>query len=333
MKGIGRQIKSWSFLERKSAAIVSFTLLLSAFYAVLLSFPLRAEIVDRIIAIVGKEIVTSSDLADFKKRVAGGEYFTETEGEKKDLLASPSLLLDRLIEERIVLQEIKKKGLGLSEEDLEKEINFIQQQNKIDRQTLIQALEKERISFEKYKAGLKRQIEQRQLVEKEIKSKINITDEDIAAYYEQHMSREKEFHLRQILIAVKEGDDENAAFKKAQDLLAQIQKGGSFAQLAKEHSDDPYAPQGGDLGYLKASDLLPVLQKGVEKMKIGEVSEILRSHLGFHMIKVEDIRAKGIEHFSKIKENIRLQLFQLRLKNAIQIWIDQKKRGYFIKKL
>lgn len=140
---------------------------------------------------------------------------------------------------------------------------------------------------------------------------INITDEDIMMYYEDNIEKyilKKEVHPRHILFAVEENagiQEVEEVKKKAQDVLEKIREGEDFAELASEYSEGPSKDKGGDLGFLAAGDTVKPFEEAAFKMKPGEISDLVRTPFGFHIIKVEEVREARTRPLEEVRAEIK----------------------------
>lgn len=140
----------------------------------------------------------------------------------------------------------------------------------------------------------------------DMKTKINPTDDEIKSYYEKNIKafeRQKEVRARHILFRTQDGKE--TAKKKAEDVLELIKKGGDFSELAKKHSHDPgSAKNGGDLGYFRAGMMVKSFEDASFSMKKGEVSGIVETEFGYHIIKVEDVKEAGLKPLNEVKKDV-----------------------------
>ncbi len=140
---------------------------------------------------------------------------------------------------------------------------------------------------------------------------IHPTDEQLHQYYKDHLAEfgtEEMRHARHILVAVPQGADEKAvaaARAKAEDILKKVKAGQDFAALARKYSDDPgSAKQGGDLGFFTKGDMAPAFAKAVFSLKPGQVSGIVRTSFGFHIIKLLEVKAGKTKTFAQVKDEL-----------------------------
>ncbi len=167
-----------------------------------------------------------------------------------------------------------------------------------------------------------------------ISAHINVTDDDIKAYYEQNKKRysvDEQRRASHILVAVKKDAseaDKAAAKAKAEKLLAQLrQTPGDFAKLAKEHSDDPgSAEKGGDLDYFSHGMMVPPFEAAAYKLKQGEISDLVQSDFGFHIIQLTDVKAGSVKPLDEVKSEIaaeiRKQQFAKKYSELAEVFTD-----------
>ncbi|MBI5681869.1 MAG: SurA N-terminal domain-containing protein [Deltaproteobacteria bacterium] len=140
----------------------------------------------------------------------------------------------------------------------------------------------------------------------DIKPKIKVSEDDVQSYYEKNIKafeRHKEVRARHILFRLQDGKD--AAKKKAEDVLSLIKKGENFGELAKKYSNDPgSAKNGGDLGYFKSGMMVKSFEDAAFALKKGEVSGIIETEFGFHIIKAEDIQEAGLKPFNEVRREV-----------------------------
>lgn len=170
----------------------------------------------------------------------------------------------------------------------------------------------------------------RTYVQKEIVGKINLTEKDYEAYYNTH---KKEFEnpemvrARHILVAVKPNateDEKKAAKKKADELLEKAKKGEDFATLASEHSDDPGSKaKGGDLGFFTTGSMVGKFEQAAYALKPGEISEVVETEFGYHIIKQEERKAAELPAYETIKEQVKARATQAIQQERISAFLEK----------
>ncbi len=312
--------------------IASIFLLLTSILAVTHSSG-AAEVVDRVEAIINKKAIYKSDVARFRKlvplRMKIDPIFSNQAIAK---VASPS---DVEIVQFLVDEEIISQKFPVTDSDVEQEINGIQANLKIDRDSLKQAISREGFKFEEYYQLMRASLSKRTLIDREIRSKATVSEDDLKAEYNKERSGKKtfsgSFHLFLIKVTKKNYKSVALAKGEAEKAVARLKKGDSFEEVAKSISDDASASNGGDLGYLSYSDMSEVLQKEVRLLGPGKVGGITDDGNSFLVLKVADVKADVDSGFEKEKEVIRGKLLETEFQHQIKLWIERQRSLNYIK--
>lgn len=255
----------------------------------------RVTLVDRIVAVVNSEVVTLSELND---RIAIAER--QLRGQNTPLPERSALtnrVLERLIIEKAQLQLAKDTGLRVDEIQLDRTIGRIAESNKLTLAAFRQALEADGIRFERFREEIRSEILLTRLREREVDDKIAISENEIDLYLAEALragdGSAAEYELSHILVRLPEQaspEQIEQARLRAEKAAAEARAGGDFAKLAASYSDAPDALTGGVMGW-RAHDRLPELfASALKNMRPGEVSPVLRSPAGFHLLKLLDWR-------------------------------------------
>ena len=270
-------------------------------FAALAAAPLAAPaqaLVDRIVAVVNKEVITQSELND---AIAGAERELRRRGTappERSVLERQ--MLERLILDRAQVQMARDTGIRVDELQLDRAVQRIAQSNNLTLADFRAALERDGLPYEQFRREVREQIALTRLREREVDDKIQVSDSEIDLFLDAMKAapaERTEFNLAHVLIRVPEQASPErieAARKRAAQVRADAAAGADFAKLAASFSDAPDALRGGALGW-RMQDRLPELFAGaLVKMKPGDTSEVLRSSAGFHILKLLDRRVAGI---------------------------------------
>ncbi len=186
---------------------------------------------------------------------------------------------------------------------------------------------------------LKNSLLAQELFHREIESKTkDVTDAEIKKYYNEH---KKDFttpemvKARHILVRVKDDKDQNswkAARKKAMEIKKELDNGADFAELAKKYSEDPGTKdRGGDLGYFGKGRMVPPFENAAFALKKGEVSDLVKTPFGYHLIKVEDRKPASTRSLDEVKLKIKEQVMQEKQRKAVEDMIAKLKKKYTVK--
>lgn len=305
-------------------------LLLTA-YCLLLATTAHAEIIDRIVAVVNDGVITLSELND---ATAGIEVMKGDDQEKrKKIIETKSKVLDQLIEKKLVEQAANKAGISVSEKEIDNAIEDVKRQNNISHEELLRALAKNGLTVKGYREQLKEQIRQVKFINKQFRSNIKVADEDVYLYYKQNQDKftgPVMHRLRIISFPIAEPGKTKETEKKAKDILTMARKGEDFAKLAREYSQGPNAQDGGDLGYLKAGEMDAAIENAAIGLKTGEVSDIIKTSTGFHIIQVVDRRKGEPRPIAEVDDEIRSVIFQRIIDERYKLWLEEMMKKAYI---
>jgi peptidyl-prolyl cis-trans isomerase SurA len=256
--------------------------------------------VDRIVAVVNKDVITSTEL---NEAVAGAQRQLRRQGTplpERALLERQ--MLERLILDKAQLQLARDKGLRVDELQLDRAVQRIAQNNNLALADFRRALENDGVAFQAWREDLREQILVSRLREREVDDRIQVSDTEIDLFLAELAATpgaRVEYQVSHILIRVPEQatpERIEAARARAQKALAEARAGADFASLAASYSDAPDALQGGALGW-RSQDRLPELfSTALAGLEPGAVSEILRSPAGFHLLKLAQRRGAVLDH-------------------------------------
>jgi peptidyl-prolyl cis-trans isomerase SurA len=250
---------------------------------------------DRIIAIVNDDVIMQSELLN-KLRTIISQM-----GEKKAQLPPRDILekqvLEQLILNKVQLQFAEQTGIQVDDETLNRAINNIAAENKVNLSQFREILERDGYSYEAFREEIRNEIIIARLKQRQVDNRITVTDREIDNFLvteEIQGGNETEYQLSHILIAIpEESTPEEIAQAKlvAEKVLEDLADGEDFATLARTISDGQQAKDGGDLGWRKADDIPSLFAVQVQSLKEGEVSELIQNSSGFHIIKLTAVRS------------------------------------------
>jgi len=257
----------------------------------------RAVLLDRVVAIVNNEAITQHDIDDQKRIVVEQMRTQKMSPPAADVLDKQ--VTERLITERLMLQLAKSGGIKVDDLQVERTIERIAQENKLTPAEFRNALGREGIPFAKYREDLRNEIIIQKLREREVDEHVQVSDaevENFLASLATQSGGDVEYRLAHILVlAPDQGTPEQIEVKRrrAEEALSKIQAGTDFSLVAASYSEAPDALQGGNLGWRSPARLPTVFADPVRSMQPGEVSPVLRSASGFHIVKVLEKRSRN----------------------------------------
>ena len=257
----------------------------------------RVVSVDRVVAIVNDEAITQYEVDDAKRVVLQQMQKQKVQPPAPDVFERQ--VLERLITERAMLQFAKETGLRIDDTQVERAIQRIAQDNKMSIDEFGKALALEKISIVKYRDEIRSELIVQRLREREVENRITVSDAEVEQYLatlKLQSAGDSEYQLAHVLVIVPEqasADQIEAKRRRAEEALRAIRGGADFGQVAAGFSDASDALRGGNLGWRAGARLPTVFSDQVRQMKVGEVSPVLRSASGFHIVKLVDKRGRN----------------------------------------
>lgn len=294
-----------------------------------------AMTVDRIIAKVNEKIITQSELEErvFVKMMSLQKANVQPLPSREKAMYDE---LERMIEERLLVDAGQKVGLKVDEESITKAINEIKANNGLGEGDLERMLESESKTMEEYKTSIHDQIMISRVVNFEVRKRVTVTDEEVEQYYTQHIKDywvSEKLKLRHILFLMDDSlpdGDKRIKREKAQLALKRIRSGADFEVIAKEFSEDISASTGGDLGVLERGKMVPEFEKAAFLLKEGEVSDLVETPYGLHIIKVDKIIPGQTLPLEKVEASIKDHFMNEKMKVEYREYLEQLKKNAFI---
>lgn len=281
-----------------------------------------ADIRDRIVAVVNTEIIALSELEEeiAEVKLQAKQRFSGAELDQR-LRQIDYMGLNRMIERKLQLQIAKRRGIKISDEELRDAVVRLRRVGETPNENDPREM-----------ALIRDQLTSMRLVNQQIRSGLLVSDEEVLRFYQQHKDRfmlPSEVRISQILIALGPGSELLAVRERAQQVFVLLKKGERFEELAARYSDGPEGRRGGSLGYIRPGDMLPQIQKAIEQMDKGAVTDPIASPVGMHIIRVDDRKPPQFRPYEEVTEDIRNVVYQLKSEEAYLEWIkDQKDHNY-----
>jgi peptidyl-prolyl cis-trans isomerase C len=251
-------------------------------------------------------------------------------------------ILNRLINEKLLIEKIRESNIEITDEEVINQIEKLisNQQEPLSLEDFKKKVAEHGLNFEDMKNDVRRRLSFEKFMDSLSEGKINVTEEDARKYYDENPKRfeiPEQIAASHILIKPEQidpnSDDPNeakakaktAALEKAQDLLKQIKDGADFAELAKANSDCPSAKDGGDLKFFPKGQMIPPFEKAAFELELGEVSDIVETPHGYHIIKNTGHKDASVIQFDEVKNSIMKQLVQKQKNEFAKDYIESLK--------
>jgi peptidyl-prolyl cis-trans isomerase C len=275
----------------------------------------------------------NSEVDQAKRRMAQqGRPVQETDDAKMK-----GQILDRLIEQQLLYAQSKKEGIKIADKTIDEHLAKLKARFP-SQQEFEKALKQMNLTEASLKEKTREGMAIQELITKEVASKVTISDAEVEKFYKSHpefFKQPEQVKASHILIKSEDKDDQakkDAAKKKIEDIQKKVKNGGDFASLAKEYSEGPSGKQGGDLGFFGRGQMVKPFEDAAFALEPGQVSDIVKTRFGYHLIKVTDKKAAGTVPLKDVKEKIRGYLKQQKVNTALEAYIKKLKEGAKIEK-
>ena len=279
---------------------------------------------DRVVASVDGEPITMREVKDFAAQQGSPiatDDFASSEAAKTSVKA--------LISEKLLDEEVKKYEDKVDEGQVDKYIEQLREDKHLSDAQFRQQLQAAGMTYDDLRRRARLDLEKAMMIQQEVREKIEIPDADIQAAYNAHKDQftvaKERLKLAQILVAVPANATPNqvaAARKRADAIHARAAKGDDFNDLARMYSDDDSKSNGGELGWFEPGDVMDQILVGVKPLKPGQISPVIRTNHGFHIVKLEDHEVPGVRPLSEVKAQIRAALIDQQSSAQLEKWVE-----------
>ncbi len=290
----------------------------------------RCEIIDRTVATVNGEIILYSEVKAHVLLMEKMFPDLKTDDPVKKAQVEREALT-QLIRQRLAQDEVKRQKISVSDSELESMIDGMLKQNNFTRADLEKILKESGETFEKYREGVRKDIERNKLIDRVLKSKTLITDQQVDAALKDARpdSLGSERKIRLGIIFLPSGDKD--AEKTGREILGQLKSGADFRKLAMQYSKGPAVVDGGDVGYMAVDELAPHIAGAIQGLKKDQVSELVKAVTGYYIVKVIDINIqKQNASDQAVRDKVRNQLFQKEIDRKFEEWVKRLESKAFI---
>ncbi|MCG6892658.1 MAG: SurA N-terminal domain-containing protein [Desulfobacteraceae bacterium] len=310
------------------------TPLLMALVGWILCCPARsvigAEVVDRIVAVVNEDIILLTELNQvarpYIQRIRNMNYSPEQEN--RMIFKVREDLIQQLVDQKLTDQEVERHKISISEKEIDNTIERFKQANHFTDERLRSELEKEGLSMTEYRERIKEQILRSRLVNRQVRSKIVITDADVRDYFERHpekYGKTKRVYLRNLMMRIPAGADasqKEAAMERMNQILDKLRSGETF---------DKTGTAGRDLGFFDFAQLSPQLQEAMKDLKPGEYTPVLDTDQGLQIFYLQDIEVVPGKSLEEASDEIEQELYKEIVNEKFQSWLEDLRKRSHIK--
>ena len=288
----------------------------------------KIELLDRVVAVVDSGVVMESQLNQRVQDIIGRLRSDGIELPPKEVLEEQ--ILERLIIEEIQLQIGDQAGVKISDAELNRALSMIASENSMNLEQFKESLDANNDSYVKLRDQVRKELIIQRVQRGKVGANIEISEQEIENFLNSEEGRSKlaeQYNVQQILLSLSSSAPEievNLVKEKGADLIERYKEGESFEKLAATYSSDQNALEGGSLGWRKSSELPSLFSNIVVKMKVGEISELIRSGAGFHIIRLSEKRGDTVKFEDQtLVRHILIQSSEIRSENQTKELINE----------
>ena len=299
--------------------------------------PAQALMIDRIVARVNDDVITLSELQEeglplferLRANYTGKELEYQVQHAEREFL-------DQLILRRLQLQYASQIGINAAENEINAALKDVLNRNNMTQEALTALLTREGLTLQDYKDRLREQIILARLMNQAVRSRVSVDASEVEAYYKSHQdefSQPAQARVRHIFFRIDPDaapPQVDAVREQASRVLREARNGGDFGELARRYSEDATAANGGDLGVIKRGQALPEFEEVIFALREGDVSEVVRTPNGLHIVKIDAFTKGSEQPFPEIKAEIERRLLQKKIEQRFQDWTNELKDRAFI---
>jgi len=284
-----------------------------------------AAVVEQLIAVVNGEPYTLSNLSVYAKTKMGRAF---PSGDLNQINASDREVLEQFVTDKMLEVEVREAGISISDDEINRYIEQVKKSNNLTDEDLKIALGRDGMTLANYRASVKAEMEKSEIIDRQVRRKVNITDEDVERYYKLNSKNyrgNERARIRHILLPLAESapaEQVQSAMAKGKDLYQRIASGEDFAVLAREYSEGAGRNDGGEIGWVNRGTLIPGIEEvAFQKLKVGQVSEPFRTSMGVHIVKLEGREDGGVAPLSAVAPRIKEELLNKALQERFARWL------------
>lgn len=302
------------------------------FTSLLFDSAAHASLIDKVAAVVNNDVILLSDVERFEKTLELRRELDPLFGLSDDV-AKPhpdrTSILDFLIQERLIYQTFK-----IADSEVEQEVLNVQRNNNLSREQLGEFLRSKGFNYPEYFELMRAGLSKRTLLDREIRTRVNITDEDVRNYFYKNAQSSGqvpfEYAIQVIVLQTSSYKSPSATTAAAQEALQALRQGESFGEVAKRYSDGGAVSDSGESEYLSADQLAEPIRSAVRKLQIGGVSDILQTPSARMIVRLVDARSSETQRLQEAKERVRETMARDEYRKQLRLWAERSRNNAYI---
>jgi parvulin-like peptidyl-prolyl isomerase len=251
--------------------------------------------------------------------------------------ASFKRTLTSLVDVQLQLTRARHLNLRVSDEDVNHQIDALKKQNDVADEQFLQLLKTRGLTLETYKKQVAESLLITKVVNAEVRSRLTVLDTELQEIYRAKQQQyqvaggQTVSHILFLFPPYATEQDEQRLHAKAESVLQQLRNGGQFTALARQYSDGPSAETGGLLGTFKPGELLPGFEEAAVQLQPGQISDVVRTRIGFHIIRLEARQEASMRPFAEVQEELKSEILRDKTERRYQEWLESLRQQAYIK--
>jgi len=295
----------------------------------------KGEVIDKIVAVVGTNLITQSDLERTLFPIYG-EYRQRYEGEElaRKMDEARREILNQMIDEKVIINAASDSDIEVSDQEVDEKIEEVKQRFNSEEE-FIEAMNRQNLTLRSLKKDYREEILKSKLIDAEVKGNMNISFKEVNDYYQDHLNdfiEPEKVKAEAILIKPAEDtpEDWEEALAKANEIFSELEGGASFENLAKQYSDDVSASQLGDMGFIDKGYMTKEIDEVLFSLTPQELSQPVKTKLGYYIFKAETKEPRTVTSLKEAEIKIKSILFVQKFNERFKKWITGLKEDAYI---
>jgi parvulin-like peptidyl-prolyl isomerase len=323
MKQVTSLLRSWGWHHWLAVCLGACAILVGHAGASL-TWAQNTQLVDGIAAIVNDDIITITEVRE--------AMLPETEQLSRQYNG-----LTSLVDVQLQLTRARHLNLRVSDEDVNHQIDALKKQNDVADEQFLQLLKTRGLTLETYKKQVAESLLITKVVNAEVRSRLTVLDTELQETYRTKQQQyqvaggQTVSHILFLFPPYATEQDEQRLRAKAESVLQQLRNGGQFTALARQYSDGPSAETGGLLGTFKPGELLPGFEEAAAQLQPGQISDVVKTRIGFHIIRLEARQEASMRPFAEVQEELKSEILRDKTERRYQEWLESLRQQAYIK--
>jgi peptidyl-prolyl cis-trans isomerase SurA len=299
------------------------------------------ETVDRIVAVVNEDIVTWYDVEQAMRPMIQNlrSQGMSPDRERQALARMREDVVNNLIDAKLTEQEIKRYKILVTDEEVEAYIRQFKERRALTDENLKAMLAQEGMTPEEYRKEIRLQLQRTKLVNREVRSKVVITQDEIKRYYEKNKQKyggSTQYYLWNLFVKLPPGggsSDRAEARERLGRAKAELDSGRPFEDFARAHANGEQGIEGADLGWFRPDELTPQLRDAVRPLKAGQYSTVVETDFGSQIVYIQRVEETSGKPLPQVEPEIQDILFREVVDSRFSNWISELRKRSHIKVL